>query len=165
MQITDRLIREFPKLKELLPIFNPYEVKVVKRDVFNSTFIMLEDQNGNGYTVKNGIIYVVKPENGGGRKMEQREKILKAWDELDRVKAVEKLIESADVWKNGSIDGCLVWDKEKEEFSVVKESQSTQTPSFIYIFRLSGNDKPDVDEEELYSDLLEVDIEEILKDR
>jgi len=67
MQITDRLIREFPKLRELLPIFNPYEVKVVKRDVFNSSFIMLEDANGNGYTVKNGIIYVVKPENGGGR--------------------------------------------------------------------------------------------------
>ena len=65
MQITDRLVKEFPKLKELLPIFNPSEVKVVRRDVFNSLFIMLEDQNGNGYTVKNGIIYVVKPENGG----------------------------------------------------------------------------------------------------
>ena len=65
MQITDRLIREFPKLRELLPIFNPYEVKVVKRDPFNSTFIMLEDSRGNAYTVKNGIIYVVKPENGG----------------------------------------------------------------------------------------------------
>ena len=56
MIITEKLVREFPKLKELLPIFNPKQVKVIKRDAFNSEHIMLTDSDGNGYAVKNGTI-------------------------------------------------------------------------------------------------------------
>lgn len=89
-----------------------------------------------------------------------KEKILAAWYEQDFSKTVDELLAAADVWKNGSIDGCLVWDTEKDELSVVKESASTRTPSFIYLFRLSGNDKPDADEESLYLDLKELDIED-----
>lgn len=62
MIITNRLLTEFPKLKELLKIFNPRQVKVIRRDEFNSQFIMLEDSDGNGYISKNGIMYIVKPE-------------------------------------------------------------------------------------------------------
>ena len=86
-----------------------------------------------------------------GERMEQKEKIFKAWYEQDFGKTADELLAAADTWKNGSIDGCLVWDTEKEELSVVKESSSTRTPSFIYLFRLSGNDRPDADEESLFS--------------
>ncbi len=92
------------------------------------------------------------------------DKIVAAWYEQDFRKTAEELIEAADSWKNGSIDGVLVWDKEKEELSVVAESPSTYTPSFIYLFRVSGNDKPDLDEEELYFDLIDFDIEEVLRE-
>lgn len=61
MIITERVIKEFPKLRELLPLFNPRQVKVIRRDEFNSQFIMLEDSDGNGYIARSGIIYVVKP--------------------------------------------------------------------------------------------------------
>ena len=98
-----------------------------------------------------------------GKRMEQKEKILKAWYEQDFAKTAEKLIEAADTWKDGSIDGVVVWDTEKEEISVVKESASTHTPSFVYLFRLSGNDKPDVDEKTLFYDLKDLDVEEILE--
>ena len=97
-----------------------------------------------------------------GKRMEQKEKILKAWYEQDFGKTADELLAAAAVWKNGSIDGCLVWDTEKEELSVVKESASTHTPSFIYLFRLSGNDRPDADEESLYLDLKDLDIEDVL---
>ena len=99
-----------------------------------------------------------------GKRMETslKVKILNAWYEQDFSKTADELIAAADVWKNGSIDGCLVWDNEKEELSVVKESASTHTPSFIYLFRLPGNDKPDVDEESLFFDLKELDIEKLL---
>ena len=101
-----------------------------------------------------------------GKRMEKKrlqEKILEAWYEQDFSKTADELIAAADVWKNGSIDGCLVWDNEKEELSVVKESASTHTPSFIYLFRLSGNDRPDTDEESLYLDLKDLDIEDVLE--
>ena len=62
MIITNRLLKEFPKLKELLPIFDPASVKVIKRDTFNSEHIMLTDSDGNGYIARNGTIYIVKPE-------------------------------------------------------------------------------------------------------
>ena len=62
MIITNRLIQEFPKLKELLKIFNPSQVRVIKRDEFNSEHIMLTDSNGNGYISRNGTIFIVKPE-------------------------------------------------------------------------------------------------------
>ena len=97
-----------------------------------------------------------------GERMEQKEKILKAWYEQDFGKTADELLAAADVWKNGSIDGCLVWDTETEKLAVVKESASTRTPSFIYLFRLSGNDKPDVDEESLFFDLKDLDIEDVL---
>lgn len=100
-----------------------------------------------------------------GKKMEKKnlkEKILDAWYEQDFSKTVDELIEAADVWENGSIDGIVVWDTEKEELSVVRESASTYTPSFIYLFRLPGNCKPDADEDELFQDLKEFDIEELL---
>ena len=101
-----------------------------------------------------------------GKEMEKtrlKAKILNAWYEQDFAKTAEKLIEAADTWKDGSIDGVVVWDTEKEEISVVKESASTHTPSFVYLFRLSGNDKPDVDEETLFYDLKDLDVEEILE--
>ena len=97
-----------------------------------------------------------------GKRMEQKEKILKAWYEQDFWKTADELLAAADVWKNGSIDGCLVWDTEREEISVVKESYSTRTPSFIYLFRLFGNDRPDADEESLFFDLKDLDIEDVL---
>ena len=100
-----------------------------------------------------------------GKRMEQKEKILKAWYEQDFGKTADELLAAAAVWKNGSIDGCLVWDTEKEELSVVKESASTHTPSFIYLFRLSGNDRPDADEESLFFDLKELDIEKLLEEK
>jgi len=101
-----------------------------------------------------------------GKSMEKKRlqaKILAAWYEQDFAKTAEKLIEAADTWKDGSIDGVVVWDTEKEEISVVKESASTHTPSFVYLFRLSGNDKPDVDEKTLFYDLKDLDVEEILE--
>jgi len=101
-----------------------------------------------------------------GKSMEKKRlqaKILAAWYEQDFSKTAEKLIEAADTWKDGSIDGVVVWDTEKEEISVVKESASTHTPSFVYLFRLSGNDKPDVDEKTLFYDLKDLDVEEILE--
>jgi len=98
-----------------------------------------------------------------GKRMEQKEKILKAWYEQDFGKTADELLAAADVWKDGSIDGVVVWDTEKEEISVVKESASTHTPSFVYLFRLSGNDKPDVDEKTLFYDLKDLDVEEILE--
>jgi len=96
--------------------------------------------------------------------MKLEEKILNEWYEQDFTKAAEQLIEAARLWKNGSIDGCLVWDIENEELSVVSESASTRTPSFIYLFRLAGSDAPDVSEEDLYEDLIEFDIESRLRE-
>jgi len=104
-------------------------------------------------------------EEGERMEQKQKEKIFKAWYEQDFGKTADELLAAADTWKNGSIDGCLVWDTEKEELSVVKESASTHTPSFIYLFRLPGNDKPDVDEESLFFDLKELDIEKLLEEK
>lgn len=100
-----------------------------------------------------------------GKRMEKKRlvsKILQAWYEQDFTKTADELLVAADVWKNGSIDGCLVWDTEKDELSVVKESASTHTPSYVYLFRLSGNDRPDADEESLFFDLKELEIEKLL---
>jgi len=100
-----------------------------------------------------------------GKEMEKKSlkaKILKAWYEQDFSKTADELLVAADVWKNGSIDGCLVWDTETEKLAVVKESASTHTPSYVYLFRLSGNDRPDADEESLFFDLKELEIEKLL---
>ena len=100
-----------------------------------------------------------------GKRMEKKRlvsKILEAWYEQDFGKTADELLTAADVWKNGSIDGCLVWDTETEKLAVVKESASTRTPSYVYLFRLSGNDRPDADEESLYLDLKDLDIEDVL---
>ena len=97
-------------------------------------------------------------------RQELRDKILRAWYEQDFIKTTKDLIDAADVWKNGSIDGCVVWDLEKEELVVVKESASTYTPSYIYLFRVSGSDTPDVDECVLFADLIEFDIEARLRE-
>ena len=102
-------------------------------------------------------------EEGERMEQKQKEKILKAWYEQDFGKTADELLAAADVWKDGSIDGVVVWDTDKEEISVVKESASTHTPSFVYLFRLSGNDKPDVDEKTLFYDLKDLDVEEILE--
>jgi len=102
-------------------------------------------------------------EEGERMEQKQKEKILKAWYEQDFGKTADELLAAADVWKDGSIDGVVVWDTDKEEISVVKESASTHTPSFVYLFRLSGNDKPDVNEETLFYDLKDLDVEEILE--
>lgn len=71
----------------------------------------------------------------------------------------DELIKAAGVWNNGSVDGILVYDEEDGEVKVVQEGQSTTTPSFVYLFSLSGNDVQDVDEEELYEDLVDADFE------
>ena len=100
-----------------------------------------------------------------GKRMEKKRlvsKILEAWYEQDFGKTADELLAAADVWKNGSIDGCLVWDTEKGELSVVRESPTTSTPSFIYLFRLPGNGRPDADEESLFFDLKDLDIEDVL---
>jgi len=100
-----------------------------------------------------------------GKRMEKKRlvsKILEAWYEQDFGKTADELLAAADVWKNGSIDGCLVWDTEKEELSVVRESPTTSTPSFVYLFRLPGNGRPDADEESLFFDLKDLDIEDVL---
>ena len=102
----------------------------------------------------------------GGKEMEKKSlkaKILKAWYEQDFNKTAGELLAAADVWKNGSSDGIVVWDTEKEELSVVRESATTYTPSFIYLHRLPGNYKPDIDEEELFFDLKDLDIEDVLE--
>ena len=91
-----------------------------------------------------------------------REKILAAWENMDRAAVTEELIAAADTWKNGSIDGVLVFDTETEKLAVVKESPSTYTPSFVYLFRISGNSKPNIDEETLFQDIIEFDIETVL---
>jgi len=93
-----------------------------------------------------------------------KEKVKKAWNELDFRKVVDELIEGADVWKNGSIDSYLVWDKEKEELTIIRESEGTYSPSFIYLFRMPGYQKPDVDEDLLYWDLIERDIDALLEE-
>jgi len=101
-----------------------------------------------------------------GKRMEKKRlvsKILEAWYEQDFGKTADELLAAADVWKNGSSDGIVVWDTEKEELSVVRESATTYTPSFIYLHRLPGNYKPDIDEEELFFDLKELDIEDVLE--
>jgi len=103
-----------------------------------------------------------------GKSMEKKRlqaKILAAWYEQDFSKTADELLAAADVWKNGSIDGCLVWDIEEEELVVVSESQSVTTPGYIYLFTLPGNDKPDADEEELFLDLKEFNIEELLDEK
>ena len=103
-----------------------------------------------------------------GKRMERtslKVKILNAWYEQDFSKTADELLEATDTWKNGSIDGVVVWDTEKEELSVVKESTSTHTPSFVYLFRLPGNDKPNVGEESLFFDLKELDIEKLLEEK
>ena len=82
--------------------------------------------------------------------------------EKNFAKLADEMIEKAATWQNGSIDAVLVYDTEKEEIAVVKESASTSTPGFIYLFRLSGNDKPDIDSEALYLDLKETDFEEMI---
>ena len=101
-----------------------------------------------------------------GKRMEKKRlvsKILEAWYEQDFGKTADELLAAADTWKNGSIDGCLVWDTETEKLAVAKESASTRTPSFIYLFRLSGNDKLDADEETLFFDLKGLNVEEVLE--
>lgn len=59
--IPERIIKQFPMIKELLPLFKPDQVKVIKKDVFNEEHIIMEDDQGNGYTVKNGTLFVIKP--------------------------------------------------------------------------------------------------------
>lgn len=59
--IPERIIKQFPMIKELLPLFKPDQVKVIKKDVFNEEHIILHDEEGNGYTVKNGTLFVIKP--------------------------------------------------------------------------------------------------------
>lgn len=82
--------------------------------------------------------------------------------EKDFSKLVDEMINTADTWKNGSVDAVLVYDTETEKIEVVKESASTSTPGFIYLSRLAGNDKQDTDSESLYLDLKETDFEEMI---
>ncbi len=91
-----------------------------------------------------------------------KERIIEAWHEQDFDKTVNELMEKARTWKNGSIDGVIAWDKEKERLCIVAEDRGTWTPSLVYLFRLPGNDRPDTLAEELYFDLKELNIEEIL---
>lgn len=91
--------------------------------------------------------------------IEALEAINKAYS-LNFSDVVDELIDAARCWKNGSTDGILVYDEEDDKVKVVQEGKSTMTPSFVYIFDLSGNDAQDVDKEELYHELIETDFEE-----
>ncbi len=91
---------------------------------------------------------------------------LKVLAELEKKGAEEytsELIETAGCWKDGSVDGVLVYDTELERLEVVQEGSSTWTPSFVYLYRVSGNELVDINEELLWSDLYEMDFQEILK--
>ena len=59
--IPERIIKQFPMIKQLLPLFKPDQVKIVRRDMFNEEHIIMEDDQGNGYTMKNGTLFVIKP--------------------------------------------------------------------------------------------------------
>jgi len=61
MDTPEKIIRQFPMIKELLPLFKPRTIKVIKRDQFNEEHIIMEDDQGNGYTMKNGTLFVIKP--------------------------------------------------------------------------------------------------------
>ena len=61
MAIPERIIKQFPMIKELLPLLKPIQVKVIKKDMFNEEHIILRDDQGNGYAFKNGILFVIKP--------------------------------------------------------------------------------------------------------
>ena len=61
MDTPEKITRQFPMIKQLLPLFKPNQVKVIKRDQFNEEHIIMEDDQGNGYTMKNGTLFVIKP--------------------------------------------------------------------------------------------------------
>jgi hypothetical protein len=61
MAIPEKIIRQFPMIKQLLPLFKPRTIKIIKRDQFNEEHIIMEDDQGNGYTMKNGTLFVIKP--------------------------------------------------------------------------------------------------------
>ena len=48
-------------IKQLLPLLKPIQVKVIKKDMFNEEHIILYDDQGNGYALKNGTLFVIKP--------------------------------------------------------------------------------------------------------
>ena len=59
--IPERMIKQFPMIKELLPLLKPIQVKVIKKDMFNEEHVILYDDQGNGYALKNGTLFVIKP--------------------------------------------------------------------------------------------------------
>jgi hypothetical protein len=61
MDTPEKITRQFPMIKQLLPLFKPIQVKVIKKDMFNEEHIILHDQEGNGYAVKNNILFIIKP--------------------------------------------------------------------------------------------------------
>ena len=61
MAIPERILHQFPMVRQLLPLFKPDQVKVVRRDMFNEEHIILRDDQGNGYAVKNNVLFVIKP--------------------------------------------------------------------------------------------------------
>ncbi|NLT43934.1 MAG: hypothetical protein GXX80_00260 [Thermotogaceae bacterium] len=75
-------------------------------------------------------------------------------------KVSEELYEKAESWDKGSINSFLVYDEESKVVSVIKEETSTFTPSFVYLFGVSGSDKLNLDEESIFDDLMETDFEE-----
>ena len=94
------------------------------------------------------------------KEMTLKEKIKKAWLQSDASKIADELLDKAKILTDthgkpqGSIDAVLVYDTETDKLIVCQESKNTYTPSFIYLFRLSGNDRPDIIYEELYYDLI-----------
>lgn len=92
--------------------------------------------------------------------MSLRERVRKAWQEANVPQIVDELMEKASILTDlserpqGSVDAVLVYDTETDELCTVKESKNTFTPSFVYLYRLSANDKPDVNDD-LYLDLIE----------
>lgn len=78
--------------------------------------------------------------------MKNRERIIEALDKADFRAIAEDLIENAYPMLNqkgrpcGQMDGILVYDEEDEEIKVISESPSTWTPSYVYLFRLEGNE-------------------------
>ena len=61
MDTPEKITRQFPMVNQLVELFKPIQVKVIKRDQFNEEHIILHDQEGNGYAVKNNILFIIKP--------------------------------------------------------------------------------------------------------
>ena len=93
--------------------------------------------------------------------MDLRERVRKAWERVDVWEIVRVMMEKAMVLSDlrgrpqGSVDSVVAYDMEEDEICVLQEGKNEYTRGYIYMYRMSPEDKPD-SEEELYFDLLEL---------